>query len=222
MRLREIGDAALAAFGRDGYRNTQVADVARIAGVAPGTIYLYAPSKEALFALALQRAQSQDTDPEPMSSEELLTRVKEGFLRQSGSSWLTELRGASGGLPELEPVLRTFWARLTAAAPAIRLIERCARDWPELAEAFYVHVRQRSIRELAAYLSEGGRQGVVRPTPEPAVAARLIIETAAWFALHRQGDPDGYLISDDSAREAVIDALLHAYRPDGSLREVRR
>jgi AcrR family transcriptional regulator len=41
--------AALELFGRYGYRRTSIDDIARAAGVAKGTVYLYVENKEALF-----------------------------------------------------------------------------------------------------------------------------------------------------------------------------
>ncbi len=50
---RAVLDAAVARFGRDGYRATSVADVARDAGVGGTVPYAYFPSKEALFLAAV-------------------------------------------------------------------------------------------------------------------------------------------------------------------------
>lgn len=50
---RAILDAAIARFGRDGYRATSVADIARAAGVGGTAAYAYFPNKEALFLAAL-------------------------------------------------------------------------------------------------------------------------------------------------------------------------
>ena len=44
-----ITDAAIAVFAEKGYRSARVADVAKIAGVADGTIYLYFKNKEDLL-----------------------------------------------------------------------------------------------------------------------------------------------------------------------------
>lgn len=46
-------DAAIARFGRDGFRATSVADIARDAGVGGTVAYAYFPNKEALFLAAL-------------------------------------------------------------------------------------------------------------------------------------------------------------------------
>lgn len=54
-RQQEILDAAVRAFSRQGYHNCTVAQVAREAGVADGTIYLYFASKEDLLVSAFRR-----------------------------------------------------------------------------------------------------------------------------------------------------------------------
>jgi AcrR family transcriptional regulator len=48
-----ILDAAIARFGRDGYRSTSVADIARDASVSGTLVYAYFPNKEALFLAAI-------------------------------------------------------------------------------------------------------------------------------------------------------------------------
>ena len=53
MTRRAILDAAIARFGREGYRATAVADIARDAGVGGSLAYAYFPSKEALFLAAV-------------------------------------------------------------------------------------------------------------------------------------------------------------------------
>ncbi len=50
---RAILDAAIERFGRDGFRSTSVATIARDAGVGGTITYAYFPNKEALFFAAL-------------------------------------------------------------------------------------------------------------------------------------------------------------------------
>lgn len=50
---RQILDAAIDRFGRDGYRNTSIADIARDAGLSGTAAYAYFPNKEALFLAAV-------------------------------------------------------------------------------------------------------------------------------------------------------------------------
>src|ERR1700689_185088 len=51
---RAILDAAIARFGREGYRSTSVADIARDASVGGTVAYAYFPNKEALFFAAVE------------------------------------------------------------------------------------------------------------------------------------------------------------------------
>src|SRR5580692_12116615 len=62
-----ILDAAIARFGREGYRATSVADIARDAGLGGTVAYAYFPSKEALFLAAV------DEDAAGVIAEGLLT-----------------------------------------------------------------------------------------------------------------------------------------------------
>jgi AcrR family transcriptional regulator len=64
---RSILDAAIERFGRDGYRATSVADIARDAGVGGTVAYSYFPNKEALFLAAVD--------------EDAAAVIDEGFLR---------------------------------------------------------------------------------------------------------------------------------------------
>jgi AcrR family transcriptional regulator len=55
VRREEILDAARRVFAERGFRGTTIADIAEAAGIALGTIYLYFPSKEDVFAALNER-----------------------------------------------------------------------------------------------------------------------------------------------------------------------
>ena len=54
-RREEILDAARRVFAERGFKGTTIADIAEAAGIALGTIYLYFPSKDAVFEELRQR-----------------------------------------------------------------------------------------------------------------------------------------------------------------------
>jgi len=66
---RAILDAAITRFGRDGFRSSSVADIARDAGVGGTVAYSYFPNKEALFLAAV------DEDAAGVISEGFLTTL---------------------------------------------------------------------------------------------------------------------------------------------------
>lgn len=69
-RKQQLLDAALELMGQRGFANTSVEDLARAAGLAKGTVYLYFPTKEALLEALLA---SQSLLPELESVAEGLT-----------------------------------------------------------------------------------------------------------------------------------------------------
>lgn len=60
-RHQEVLDAARIVFARSGYANANVEDIAKEAGIAKGTIYLYFKSKEEIFAAILENGLNELT-----------------------------------------------------------------------------------------------------------------------------------------------------------------
>src|SRR4051812_16119226 len=66
-RRRDILAAARRLLERDGYEALNIRDVARGAGVSPGTVYTYFGSREQLFAtLYAERLQALDAELGPL------------------------------------------------------------------------------------------------------------------------------------------------------------
>jgi len=85
---QSILDAAIARFGRDGYRSTSVADIARDASVGGTVAYVYFPSKEALFLAAV------DEDAAGVIREGLSTVMADPDIRNWRESLIFTLVGA--------------------------------------------------------------------------------------------------------------------------------
>jgi len=56
---QQIIDAAIRVFARTGYYNSRVSDIAREAGIASGTIYLYFPTKDEILVTLLREKMAQ-------------------------------------------------------------------------------------------------------------------------------------------------------------------
>jgi hypothetical protein len=52
---------------------------------------------------------------------------------------------------------------------------------------------------------------MLRQVPSVPVAARFIVETVAWFAMHRHGDADSAMLSDTDGRRSVQDLVAAAF-----------
>lgn len=226
-RLDQLADAALTVFGRSGFRLAQMDDVAAEMGVAKGTLYGYVSSKEALFALALEsvmRPGSQPLPPLPVeapSEADLLARVRGRIAELAALPVLQaalDRRTEADVRGELAEIIGELWDLLAATRRGADMIERSARDWPELAEVFYIGFRRQLIARLASYLEQGARRGELRPIEDPHVTARFVLESVVWFASHRIGDPDSANIDEEVARPAVTRLLITALIPDAASR----
>jgi hypothetical protein len=93
------------------------------------------------------------------------------------------------------------------------MIERSARELPELANLLNAGLRGPVLDALTQYLDSRASAGTLRTTPDTAATARLVLETLTWFARHRHDDPYGAAIPPGLAQETAVDALLHALVP---------
>jgi AcrR family transcriptional regulator len=216
-RLHDILDAALEVFSRLGYRRARMHDIAAEAGVSPGLLYAYAEGKEALFALVVQREIGTDVDAltlpianpvdEPIESivtKSLRTRMQHSALAAAERTPDADVRA------ELERIVAEHYDAVARARRLLRLIERSALDWPELAESFFERTRKTYVQRLGRYIAQRVDSGAFRPVPDPDVAARFIVETVAWFANHRFGDHDGAQIDDALARATVVELVTNS------------
>ena len=73
---------------------------------------------------------------------------------------------------------------------ATDMIERSARDLPELASLFYREWRRPLFGRIRAYLQSRMDSGQFRRFDDLTVAAVFVLETVAWSASHRFHDPD--------------------------------
>jgi AcrR family transcriptional regulator len=227
QRFQDLVDAATAVFIAQGYRRTQMADVAETLGVAKGTVYLCVESKEALFDVALRYADA----PRPIAAPPTLPirtpprgrtlgYVRERLARDPASPTLREVL-ESGRLrpsPEnLARILREIQQAMTRNRTGIKLVDRCAAEYPELAEVWFGQGRGALLAQLTAYLERGIRVRRFRAVPDPAVAARLVIETLVFWAVHRHWDPApppvDALVVEGTVLQMLVGALVRQARP---------
>ena len=221
--LRDLLKAATKVFTAKGYRQAQMADIAREMGVSQGTLYNYIESKEALFQLVCERGFSSIAPHPPQqppiastSFETMLQRIRE---QGSSSARLEALRAAlrtkepADARAELEGVLREFYAVLERNRHGFDLVERSTVDVPELAQMLYVEGLRRTVDAFARYITSRVVSGHFKPVPDAPTAARFIIEAVTWFARHRHNSPDSPMISDRDALETTIQFLVSALVP---------
>lgn len=220
-RLDDIVESATRIFGEKGYRRTLISDVASDLGIAPGTIYTYVESKDALFHLVVERASGVTTEPAsfPIAAPDPADTLKHSVEAFSRTSKLTELSAAlkrekaDDIVEELGAIVRELYASIANSRLLIGLVERSAVDVPELRTNYYVKGRRAFLKKIESYLVSRIEIGQLRAVPDTAATTRFVVEAISWFANHRHGDQDSDNITEEGAEQVCVDMLVHALLP---------
>jgi TetR/AcrR family fatty acid metabolism transcriptional regulator len=180
--------AAIDVFADRGYFNAQVADVARAAGVAAGTVYLYFRSKD-----------------------DLLVSIFERTMRET----LTQGRDAVAGLDDPAERLRRF-ARLHLGMlgrdrnlAIVFQIE--LRQSVKFMERFSSTLLRDYLGQIRAAIADGQQAGLFRADLNTTAAAKMFFgaldEMATnWILSNRRG-------SLEADADLVVDVFMNGARP---------
>jgi AcrR family transcriptional regulator len=219
-RLRELVRCATAVFIEQGYKDAQMEDVARAMGVAKGTLYVYVESKEALFDL-VARCADREAAFEQVPRLPIRTptrgatigyvrhRLAENQMLPTLATALTRNRG-TGPRGEFESIVRELYEAVERNRYGLKLLDRTAKDQPELAALWFEGARDGLLAALTEYLERESRRGTVKETLDTSVAARFIIETVVFWGVHRYWDPHPQIVDDAVARETAIRLIVNA------------
>lgn len=224
-RFQKLVEGATGTFIEQGYRQTQMADVAEALGVAKGTLYGYVESKAALFDAAIRYADGHVPLPEsvelplqtpaPGATIGLLEeRIAEeaGGLALLEAIQIDECRDLGA---ELAEVLVDLYRRANRNRFAIKLADRCASEYPDLAAVWFGRGRWAQHELLIEYMRARIEAGSMRWVPSVPIAARTVLETIAFWAVHRHWDPSPQSIEENAVEGAVVDLLVHSLIPEG-------
>ena len=217
-RLDTIVSAALTRFAEQGYRRARMSDVAAAAGVSPGLLYTYAVDKEALFTLVLRREAGVDISgldlPAARPDDRELARIVGLALADLGALHSLDDAEANDApndaAAEIAAIVGELFDAVFRYRSLLRLIERCAADWPSLARVFYDDGRRTHLDRLARFLQRRRDAGLLPALGDPDITARFVMETVAWFADHRFGDYDGARLDDTLVRTEVVALVTRA------------
>jgi TetR/AcrR family fatty acid metabolism transcriptional regulator len=180
--------AAIDVFAERGYFNAQVADVARAAGVAAGTVYLYFKNKDDLLVSIFDRS---------MRDGLTHSRAQVADLQDPRERLLRLARGHLARLGQDRNLAVVFQVELRQSTKFMeRFSSTLLRDYLGL------------IREAIA---DGQREGLFRTDIRPTVAAKMLFgaldEMATNWILSRRR----YSLENDA--DAVVDLFINGVRP---------
>ncbi len=179
--------AAIDVFAERGYFNAQVADVARAAGVAAGTVYLYFKSKDDLLVSIFERS------------------MREG---------LAHSRDAVANLADprerLKRLARAHLARLGGDRKLAIVFQVELRQSTKFMERFSSTLLRDYLGLIRQAIADGQREGVFRADIKPTAAAKMLFgaldEMATNWILSRRR----YSLEADA--DVVVDLFINGAR----------
>ncbi|TNE59832.1 MAG: TetR/AcrR family transcriptional regulator [Alphaproteobacteria bacterium] len=192
-RRTQLIAAATQVFTRNGFRQTQMSDIAREMGVSVGSLYNWVDSKETLFAWALAAAFEVEVDRSLMLDPVVFLQLASQDF--TAETWTPRLDEALDHPPEadfgqeLGDVIGEMFDFTTRFGTGIRLIEASTVDYPELAALYFDQLRAGYLDKIERYLKDRFDHGVLAPTQDLSIMMRSLVELIAWWGLHRERDP---------------------------------
>lgn len=195
-RPGELLAAALDCFAERGFAATRMEEIARRAGVAKGTFYLYFPSKEAVF--------------EALVRENILPRLEamEAAGHMPGLGAAERLRAILAGV-----CLLVGNPRLVAIP---KLVMAEAGNFPDMARFYRKEVIERGLRLLGGILRDGIAAGEFRPMADPEITARLFMAPVLLAAIWRSSFAavEEQPLSIETLLSTHADLFLLSIRPE--------
>jgi TetR/AcrR family transcriptional regulator len=190
-RRTQILGAALRVWMREGFHAAPVEAIAREAGVAKGTIYLYFPTKEAILQAAVERFSLLP------AIGDLVAKMHEIPPQQA--------------IPALVEVL---WHRLRDNGPLIAMLLGTGTLRAENARIFQERVVIPGNTLLAKYLDHCVARGALRPL-DTFAAARALLGSLVVFLVSQNvlGGDELRPISDQAIVETVSELFLRGALP---------
>jgi TetR/AcrR family fatty acid metabolism transcriptional regulator len=175
--------AAIDTFAARGFFNAQVADIARAAGVAAGTVYLYFRGKDDLLISIFERT--------------MKAAIAEG--RES-------VRRATGPVEGLRAVARLHLERMGRDRPLAVVFQVELRQSTKFMERFSATQLREYLGIIRDVIAEGQETGVFRRKVNPTLAAKLFFgaldEMATNWILSRRR----YSLA--SQADAIVDLFV--------------
>jgi TetR/AcrR family fatty acid metabolism transcriptional regulator len=179
--------AAIDVFAERGFFNAQVADVARAAGVAAGTVYLYFKSKDDLLVSIFERS------------------MREGLAK--GRAAVEDLQDPRERLLRLA---RAHLARLGHDRNLAIVFQVELRQSTKFMERFSATLLRDYLGLIREAIADGQREGLFRADVKATVAAKMLFgaldEMATnWILSHRR-------YSLEAEADAVVDLFINGAR----------
>ena len=154
-RPQELLDAALQVFVERGFAAARMEQVAALAGVSKGTLYLYYASKEDLLKAVIRERLSNEIE--------------------AGAAFVARHAGSNADL--LRAIFEHWWLRVydSPAAGVFKLIVTEVRSFPEIAEYYHREIVAPGEQLIGGVLERGIAAGEFRAVDVPSAVHSLVL-----------------------------------------------
>jgi TetR/AcrR family fatty acid metabolism transcriptional regulator len=167
-----ILNAAIRVFAERGFFGAQVADVARVAGVAAGTVYLYFRGKD-----------------------DLLVSIFERVMTEALEEGRAAIAGVADPIEQLRRLARLHLERVSRDRHLTVVFQVELRQSTKFMERFSTTKLRDYLGRIRDAVAAGQAAGVVRPDINPTLAAKMLFgaldEMATNWMLSRRASLDG-------------------------------
>jgi TetR/AcrR family fatty acid metabolism transcriptional regulator len=179
-----ILDAATAIFARRGFFGAQVADVARAAGIAAGTVYLYFRSKD-----------------------EILTSIFDRTMQEAIAEGRASLADVSDPVERLRHIARLHLARMGRDRNLAIVFQVELRQTTKFMEQFSATGLRDYLAVIQQTIEDGQARGLFRTSLNARTASKVFFgaldEMATnWILSHRR-----YALADQA--DEIVDLFAH-------------
>jgi TetR/AcrR family transcriptional regulator, fatty acid metabolism regulator protein len=187
---QQIIDAAVRVFARNGFYNSRVSDIAREAGIASGTIYLYFKTKDEILVTLFREKMA-------------------GFV----SALRKEISGEADAPAKLRRLVRLHFETLEARPDLAEVVQLELRQGQKFFRGACAQEISTYFDLIGSVLEEGVAAGLFRPGLPVKVATKMLFGamdqlTTSWVLGKR-----GYRLAD--AAEPVANIFLRGVTRDG-------
>lgn len=196
-KARQILDGARAVFLRDGFDGASMNDIAKVAGVSKGTLYVYFQSKEMLFEALVRHDKRQQAERMCM--------------------WRSEDADSADVRATLTRVARSLLAMMSRPdhVAQVRMVMGVAPKFPQIGRAFYEAGPKYGHARLVAYFERQTAAGrlAITDTGQAAIDFTQLCVSDVYkqlmFCITETIEP----AKIDATAEHAVDAFLKIYAP---------
>ena len=176
--------AAIKVFARNGFFQSQVADVARVAGVAAGTVYLYFRGKD-----------------------DLLVSIFERTMRETIAEGRAALDGVTDPAERLRRIARLHLERLGRDRDLAVVMQVELRQSTKFMERFSSTLLQDYLGIIKRTIADGQAAGVFRADINPTAAAKIFFGALDEMATNWMLSRRKYALASEA--DTVVDLFIN-------------